>query len=196
MAGKVEARKTALREKLIEAAELRIDRDGVASLRARDLAADAGCSVGAIYNVVEDLNALVMQVNGRTFRKIGEKVGASVDPSLPPNAQMIALSMAYLHFARDNKLLWQALFDLEMSTNSAVPQWYLAELEQLFAYIAAPLAKLFPEMDRAALGLMTRALFSSVHGIVLLGLEQRISGVPVEQIEKMIAAVLSQIGNK
>jgi hypothetical protein len=43
---------------------------------------------------------------------------------------------------------------------------------------------------------MVRALFSAVHGIVLLGLEQRISGVPPERIEQMIAQVLEQIGGK
>ena len=40
---------------------------------------------------------------------------------------------------------------------------------------------------------MTRALFSSVHGIVLLGLERRISGVPPEKLERMIELVLSNI---
>jgi len=40
---------------------------------------------------------------------------------------------------------------------------------------------------------MVRALFSSVHGIVLLGLENRISGVPRERIEDMISQVLTQI---
>jgi hypothetical protein len=49
-------------------------------------------------------------------------------------------------------------------------------------------------MPADELDLMVRALFSSVHGIVLLGLERRISGVPRPQIEHMIAQVLSQIG--
>jgi len=46
-------------------------------LRARDFAADAGCSLGAIFNVFDDLNAIVMAVNGRAFRKLGASwVGA------------------------------------------------------------------------------------------------------------------------
>jgi signal-transduction protein with cAMP-binding, CBS, and nucleotidyltransferase domain len=75
-----------------------------------------------------------------------------------------------------------------------VPEWYLAELAQLFAHIGRPLALLFPELPRDELDLMVRALFSSVHGIVLLGLEKRISGVPRPQIEHMLGQVLSQIG--
>jgi hypothetical protein len=34
-----------------------------------------------------------------------------------------------------------------------------------------------------------------VHGIVLLGLQNRISGVPFDHIEQMIAQVLGQVGN-
>ncbi len=40
---------------------------------------------------------------------------------------------------------------------------------------------------------MVRALFSAVHGIVLLGLENRISGVLRQNIQSMLTAVLSHI---
>lgn len=198
MAGKVEARKAALREKLVEAAELRIARDGAAALRARDLAQDAGCAVGAIYNAFEDLNAIIMAVNGRTFRKLGARVAASQlgAEAEPPTRRLILMSTAYLHFAVENTLLWRALFDLQMSADSGVPGWYLEALEQLFANIAQPVAELFPDHDADSAALMVRALFSAVHGIVLLGLEQRISGVPPEHIERMISQVLTELGKK
>ncbi|WP_342667085.1 hypothetical protein [Leisingera methylohalidivorans] len=48
MAGKAKARKAALREKLVEAAEIRIARNRARALRARDLEQDAGCAPGAI----------------------------------------------------------------------------------------------------------------------------------------------------
>lgn len=60
MSEKSKHRKLVLRDKLVVAAEARIEHAGLASLRARDLAMDAGCSLEAIYNVYEDLNAVVM----------------------------------------------------------------------------------------------------------------------------------------
>ena len=194
MAGKVAQRKAALRQKLIELAEAQIAAGGLSSLRARELAKQAGCAVGAIYSHFDDLNALVLEVNGRTFKRLGQAVAAA-DRSGSPNACLIAMSLAYLHFAADQPRLWRALFDVEMSTEAEVPQWYLDALGNLFSFIAEPLGELFPEKDARSLDLMTRALFSSVHGIVLLGLEQRISGVPVAQIEEMISEVLGQVGN-
>lgn len=195
MSEKTQARKAALREKLIELAEAQIAEAGLSSLRARSLAKEAGCAVGAIYTHFDDLNALVLEVNGRTFRRLGATVAQSVTQAAgaAPRDRLIAMSHAYLHFASDQPTLWRALFDIEMSTDGPVPQWYLDALGGLFSYIAEPLADLFPDMPESELDLLTRALFSSVHGIVLLGLEQRISAVPLDKIEIMIAQVLSRI---
>ncbi|MFT6024223.1 MAG: AcrR family transcriptional regulator [Ascidiaceihabitans sp.] len=194
--GKVQDRKAKLRDRLIDAAEAQIVDGGLNTVKARDMARKAECALGAIYNVFDDINDLVMAVNGRTFHKLGEVVSVAVENARDetPNDQLIAMSKAYLGFAAENTYLWRALFDLEMSSESKVPEWYLAELAQLFAHIGRPLALLFPELPRDELDLMVRALFSSVHGIVLLGLEKRISGVPRPQIEHMLGQVLSQIG--
>ncbi len=194
--GKVQDRKAKLRDRLIDAAEAQIVDGGLNTVKARDMARKAECALGAIYNVFADINDLVMAVNGRTFHKLGEVVSVAVENARDetPNDQLIAMSKAYLGFAAENTYLWRALFDLELSSESKVPEWYLAELAQLFAHIGRPLALLFPELPRDELDLMVRALFSSVHGIVLLGLEKRISGVPRPQIEHMLGQVLSQIG--
>lgn len=198
MAGKVAEKHARLREALINAAEAQIEAGGLSSLKARPMAQAVGCSVGAIYNIFDDMDALAMAVNGRTFRRLGsfvsEKVTAAKDAA--PNAQLITMSHAYLHFASDHANLWRALFDLEMSVEGPVPQWYLEELAAVFALIAAPLAQLFPEKSKPELDLMVRGLFSSVHGIVLLGLERRISAVPLDQLEEMMSQIISQIGNK
>jgi AcrR family transcriptional regulator len=195
MAGKVEARKAALREKLVEAAEIRIARDGAGALRARDLAQDAGCALGAIYNVYDDLNALILAVNGRTFKRLGAAVKASVADAgqQPPVRRLILMSHAYLRFAAENTSLWKALFDLRIPDGAAAPAWDMEALEELFSYIAGPVSELCPDLEGEQAGLMVRALFSSVHGIVFLGLEQRASGVPPEKLEMILEQVLCRI---
>jgi len=198
MAGKVETRKAKLREALINAAIKRIVDKGMSDLRARDLARDAGCSVGAIYNVFADLTDLVLAVNGQTFVALGARVSDAVTASSgnPPRRRLVAMSLAYLHFAAENRNLWRALFDLEMSRDGDVPEWYLNALSGLFANIAGPLAEIYPEKSPVDLDLLVRTLFSSVHGIVLLGIEKRISGVPLAQVEEMISQLLQGIGRE
>ena len=195
MAGKVQKKRDDLRLKLIDIAEERITSGGISEVRARDLAKEAGCAVGAIYNVFGDMNDLVMAVNARTFKRVGAHVSAAVaaEPEGHPVNTLITMSHAYLHFARDNTPAWRTLFDLEVSTEEKVPAWYLEELQNVFALIAAPLARIFPEMPPEDVSLMTRGLFSAVHGIVLLGLEKRISAVPIDQLEHMITLVFSHL---
>lgn len=193
MAKDTEKRRAELREKLLDIAETEIRASGVQSLRARTLADKAGCAVGAIYNVFEDLTGLILAVNGRTFARLGAAVTSKVAASNgAPVDKLVIMGRAYLSFAHDNPNLWRALFDIEMTADSGVPEWYLADLRNLFGIIAGPLSEMHPDSTPQDIDLMTRTLFSSVHGIVLLGLERRISGVPVERIEDMIEFLLSR----
>lgn len=194
MARNTEAKRAALRETLTDLAEQRIASQGLASLRARDLAKEAGCAVGAIYIAFGDLNQVVLAVNGRTFHRIGLAVGSAIQgQNLTPKDTLIILSHAYLRFAAENPRLWRALFDVELTDDDALPDWYREELGLLFSFISEPLSQVFPDMAAPDLDLMTRALFSSVHGMVLLGLERRVSGVPIAQLERMIELVLSRV---
>jgi len=83
----------------------------LSSLKARPLAQEAGCSLGAIYNIFEDLDALVMAVNGRTFRRLGRFVSAAVTErgGVAPTTQLVTMSHAYLQFAVEHTHLWRAL---------------------------------------------------------------------------------------
>ena len=151
--------------------------------------------MGAIYNVFDDMTGLILAVNGRTFRRMGAFVSGTMkdNPEATPTETLITIAKAYLSFAIENPNLWRALFEVEMSTDGDVPTWYLDELGRLFSIIAAPISELNPEASAAEVDLMTRTLFSSVHGIVLLGLEKRISGVPRERMEDMIEYLLTSV---
>jgi len=194
MAGKVEARRAVLRDTLIAHAETRIKADGLKNLRTRDLAKDAGCALGAIYNVFGDLNDLVLAVNARTFHRLGAAVAETLAQA-PQNAtqQLIVMSHAYHRFAAENFNAWRALFDIERPAGEAAPDWYLAEIGQLFAYIDAPLSVLFPDHDAQKRALLAKALFSSVHGIVLLGLDEASAGVPAAQLDEIISFIFNHL---
>ncbi len=195
MSVKGKERRKALRTALVDAAQKRIADSGISSVKARDLARDAGCALGAIYTAFEDMDALFMAVNGRTFQKLGQSVASSQAglEDYEPVDCLIRMSHAYLDFASENTNLWRALFDINMSMDMDVPDWYMEELAQLFGHIRAPLGRRWPDRHEKELEMMTRALFSSVHGIVLLGLQNRISGVPRGQISRMIEVILKEV---
>lgn len=184
-------RRRALRDRLTDIAETRIAAEGLSALRARDLAAEAGCALGAIYNAVGDLHELTLLVNARTFARLGQAVAQAGGAS--PRETLVARAQAYHRFAADNHLLWRALFDLERPEGTAAPDWYLEEMGRLFDHISGPLATLTPDLPPEDRALLTRALFSAVHGIVLLGLDRASAGVPPDQIDRMLALTLERL---
>lgn len=185
-------RRASLRETLTELARTRIVAEGTSALKARDLAKAAGCSVGSIYNVFGDMHDLVMAVNGQTFAELGAHVTEAVEASAAtdPAERMIVMAEAYLDYAARQPSLWRALFDVPITEESDLPDWYLSALDDLLAIIDAPLRAVYPDLRDAEIRLRTRALFSAVHGIVLLGVEDRISGVPDDRLSDMIRFIL------
>src|SRR5205823_13199976 len=104
-------RHAVLREQLIDAAERTIAGKGLAGLRARDLAREAGCAVGTIYNVFEHLDELILCVGLRTLAMLDTALGAvrSARPyGSPEDAadDLVRLALAYLEFAAAHTVRW------------------------------------------------------------------------------------------
>ena len=183
-------RRQAQLENLIAAAEKRICADGLARLKARDLAADIGVALGGLYNIVDDIDALLLQISSRTLRRLGEAAEAATG-SLPmatrPEAieRLVAVAQTYLTFARDNLALWRMVFELRLS--SPLPEWAAQDQLRLFRHIAEPLAVIFPDLDTVARTVRARTLFAAVHGIITIGLEERLIAVPNQRLADEIA---------
>jgi AcrR family transcriptional regulator len=194
------ARRQTLRDALIASAERAIAARGLAGLKARELAAEAGCAVGAIYNVVADLDELILAVNARSLALLEKELGRAAKVKGRGRAGegaiagLVALAVAYVDFVAANKERWRALFEHRMSSGGGVPDWYLTKQQALFAYIEAPLASLRPGSSPADLALLARTLFSAVHGVVSLGLEEKLGVVPLPTLRAQAAELVSAIG--
>ncbi|MFA6155334.1 TetR/AcrR family transcriptional regulator [Mesorhizobium sp.] len=183
MTAKRFARREDLRSRLIEAAQSRIQSSGLAGLRARDVTADAGCALGAIYTAFADLDELILHVNSITLARLGAALQHQAAGAAAPRARLMALAKAYLGFARDNRMAWTALFEHRMAPGVPVPDWHLAEHAVLIQHLVEPLAMLLPALGAAELLARARTLFSAVHGIVTISLEDRFIGLAPSDLE-------------
>lgn len=183
-------RKVRLRAALIEAAEAAIAREGLAGLRARDLAAEIGVALGQIYNLVGDLDELFLLVAGRTLRRLDKALAQAGAGAGSPEQSLVDVGLAYRAFASANLHLWRALFEHRMAPDKPLPEWALADQMELFAHILGPLAPLTPELDDDARRLLAHTLFSAVHGVVFLGLEEKFVGVPPGLIDRQIESLV------
>jgi AcrR family transcriptional regulator len=184
-------RRAKLRENLILAAERTVATGGLTALKSRELAREIGCAVGAVYNLVEDMDDLVLLVGSRTLRRLDAQLGeAESSGSHSPAERLVRIAVAYCDFAADNLELWRALFEHRMAPGKPIPEWAVSEQMNLFRHIFQPLAALLPSRSADELGITARSLFSAVHGMVLLGLEQKLIAVPVEALRAEIAVIV------
>lgn len=184
-------RREKLKSALILAAERMIAGRGLAGLKTRDLAREIGCANGAVYNLVADIDELILRVGSRTLHRLDEALSAAEGAGeSSPQEALVRIAIAYCDFAADNLQLWRALFEHRMGAGKVVPDWSVEDQMRLFRHIYQPLATLFPKRSREELGVTARSLFSAVHGMVALGLEQKLVAVPLPALRKEIAGLV------
>jgi AcrR family transcriptional regulator len=196
---KATERRQRLRDALISAAERTIETDGLSGLKARALANEVGCALGAIYNVVTDLDDLIVEVNSRTLAALERDLAtpeqiADAAKHADPVDRLVRLGTAYLTFAAAHRLRWRALFEHRLPEGKSIPEQYIEDQGRLFRYVEEPLGELQPHLSGARRALVARSLFSAVHGMVMLGLEEKLQAVPTKYLREQIAFIVSAIG--
>ena len=193
-------RHAALRARLIDAAERTVAERGLDAIKARDLAAEAECAIGTIYNVFAHLDELVVCVGARTLAMLDSvlKAARSTQPYGSPEeavADLVRLALAYLDFAAQHRVRWRALFEHRLSDGHSLPEWYVEQQHLLFAQVEGPLAALLPDFDDDRRRVLARTLFSAVHGVVALGLDEKLISLPLPNLRDQVAAVVRAIAS-
>ncbi|MCC8958137.1 TetR/AcrR family transcriptional regulator [Bradyrhizobium sp. Pear77] len=170
---------------LIEIARRYIAIKGLKSLKVRDVAEAAGCSIGSVYNEFGDFDGLILTVNRETVQALTERLKAV--PADDPLRQLHGLADAYLGFATEHANLLRSLFEHRMEDDRPFPEDILAMVMDAFALMHAPLVRLLPDRDPGDVAVLSRMMFSAVHGIISLGLEERMVAVPPEQLRERLA---------
>lgn len=191
MATKMQGKKEDLKARLIAAGTDLIREQGLKGLRARDIAERAGSAVGGLYTVFDDLDALILNINSATLKRLEAAFRDAIPPSATIEETFLNLSRAYLRFALAERNLWSALFEHRMPEGVPVPDWHLAEHAFLIGLIAAPLAQHMPDASSEDIAIRARTVFSAVHGVIAISLEGRFVGISPELLEREVTILAS-----
>src|SRR6266566_7890340 len=178
-------KKTLRRHLMIEIARGLIAANGLRSLKVRDVAEAADCSIGSVYNEFGDFDGLILTVNRETVQALTARLAAV--PADNPIRQLHGLAATYLDFAAEHANLLRSLFEHRMEEDRPFPEDILIMVMQAFALMHEPLVRLMPDKDPAEVALLSRMMFSAVHGIISLGLEERMVAVPPEKLRQQVA---------
>jgi AcrR family transcriptional regulator len=169
---------------------LTIARDIIASkglklLKVRDVAEAADCSIGSVYNEFGDFDGLILTVNRETVQALTARLGAV--PADDPIRQLHGLAATYLDFFSEHANLLRSLYEHRMEDDRPFPEDILLMVMQAFALMHQPLVRLLPDRNPKDIALLARVLFSAVHGIISLGLEERMVAVPPDRLRQQVA---------
>lgn len=178
-----------LREIALQAAEHLVAEGGLAALSTRKVAAHIGYTVGSLYLVFHNLDDLIMQMNERTLDALHERLAAARHAQLEPVAAIRALANTYITFALEQSHRWLAIYQHHLPEGQATPPSLNERVSNMFALVQDTLTALCPRRSPAEIALAARALWSGVHGICILGIDQKLEiadGPPVATVAEAL----------
>jgi AcrR family transcriptional regulator len=190
------------REAALQAARTLLAAEGLEGLQARAIARKAGLSVGSIYKLFGDIDALVRILNLETHREFAAHHRAALDAIAPAQtgveARLMVLARAYLDFVLANGARWEAVLRGSRRVEGGRPPDYVQSEDGLFVIVESVIADLPGFADPLLRARAARALWASVHGIVSLTLANSRAGDPaadaMAQIRLILGAVIRDAG--
>ena len=177
-----------LRELILDAAQEIIEAHGLAGLSAREIARRIGYSPGTIYNMFDNLDDVVLNVEARVLdaldqRLVGHPAGRghgrdeSADPDRP--------RLSGLHPGKA-RAYGTCCSSITCRPGTDLPAWYQQKLEGLMGQVEQALAPHFPPGKEADLQRASRVLWAGVHGITSLSTADKLSVVTTETAGRLI----------
>ncbi len=164
--------------------------EGLASLTARRIAGRIGYSVGTLYNLFDDLDDLILHLNGSTLDLLFEALSRR-PPGGAPEADLRALLGAYVDFTQDHRNLLNILLEHRLPVERAPPPWYSEKIGRLLSLLERALEPLFGPGREAETRHSARVLWGAVHGICSLSSAGRLDLLAAEPVAVMTDTLLA-----
>lgn len=180
-----------LREMALSQAEAVIVRDGIGALSMRKIAKAMGYTVGTLYLIFPNQDALLLAVNLRTADALHAYLLDAV-ATAPPEQELRVAAAAYIDFAQANPHRWRLVFELNTDQPEQVAQ-VQRRVEQLFALIESLLAARLPTLGGGALRQTAAAVWAGVHGMASLRVTGKLDWAGETQAEGMLDVLLDRL---
>lgn len=174
-----------LRDLILDASTELIEANGLAGLSAREIARRIGYSPGTLYNIFENLDDLILTIEGRLLDRLAAAL-ADCPSGNTPAETLKQLAQAYLRFTHENPKLWNLLFEHHLPPGRDVPSWYQQKLENLLLRVEDALTPLLVGSDATAVRRSARVLWAGVHGITSLSTADKLSIITAEAAPQLV----------
>ena len=180
----------ALHAQVMAACDAWLRDNPVHSLSLRALAREVGCAPSTLLKLYGSFHNLLQHVNIETLGHLREVI-EPLTSQATPEERLRALACAYWQFAQRDAYRWQLLFDFPLAQEGELDQRQTEMIEALFRRVEATLKEYQPALDDLEARRLGRTLWGSVHGLVLLGLNERLGYWQGQQLE--VGELLDQL---
>lgn len=180
----------ALHAQVMAACDAWLQDNPVHTLSLRALAREVGCAPSTLLKLYGSFNNLLQHVNIHTLSLL-RTVIEPLEEEMAPEPRLKALALAYWQFAQREPYRWQLLFDYPLAQEGELDQRQSDMIEALFLRVEATLKEYQPALGDLEARRLGRTLWGSVHGLVLLGLNERLGYWQGQQLE--VGELLDQL---
>ncbi|HXH86403.1 MAG TPA: TetR/AcrR family transcriptional regulator [Nitrospira sp.] len=174
----------------LAAARRVVEKEGLQGLTARSVADEIGYSPGTLYNLFENLDDLIVNMNGQTLDDLYEQL-SSTPSSGQPMIDLRRLLDRYLAFLEAYPNRWKAFFEFNLAEGRQLPDWYVAKVSKVLGLLEHALSPLFAPEDDDGKRNMARVLWASLHGICSLSDTGKLRVVTTQSVREMAEALVT-----
>lgn len=174
-----------IREMALAATERIVREQGYTGFSARKVASAIGYTVGTLYLVFDNLDDLVLQVNGRTLDRLHARMLQEQVDQAPPAEQLLQLGHSYINFANQDPRCWEMIFEHRFASAQQTPGWYQKKVARMFALVEAKLKPLAAARSEKEIARAAHALWSGVHGICILAITDKLDVTGVDSVQEL-----------
>jgi AcrR family transcriptional regulator len=153
-------------EAILKIASELADAEGLRGVGVRAIAARLKISPGTLYNVVGDIDDIILHVNAQTLVRLRDALRTAHVTERDVTSNAIAMAEAYVNFVRDHPKRWSMLTGHSLASDKELPPWYREALDQTIATVDQLLQPMLP--DRKERQRVVAVLWATLEGVASL----------------------------
>ncbi|MBY7666377.1 TetR/AcrR family transcriptional regulator [Vibrio anguillarum] len=163
-------------------------------LSLRKIATMIGYVPSTLVNVFGSYNLLLLHVVAQTLDELSSQAKKVVGKCSDPKEALYQLAYCYHDFAQLHPNRWQLIFEHNMN-GERLPQWQAERIDNMTAMLEGLLTILAPQHSQQEVLQASRVLWSGVHGITLLSVDDKFFAAEPIDGKELIENLLSNYLN-
>ena len=164
-------------------------------LSLRKIANMIGYVPSTLVNVFGNYNLLLLHAVAQTLDELSAEARSSVCENDDPKTALFKLAYCYHDFAHKNPYRWQLIFEHNMN-GEQLPEWQAERINRMTGMLEYLLKVMAPERTDVEVLEASRVLWSGVHGVTLLSVDDKFfASLPIDGKELIDNLLTNYLAN-